>query len=135
MPAAYRYHLTEQGIEVNSFFLSKQFLSVLQIISALLSGIGIAINWTTMGYYVNMCGDEVNRGRFNGIVLTYFTGGYLCALIFAGFVADNYGLLALYSLIPMVTVFAGLVTLGLPKPEPLEEKNEIEEVELGQVPQ
>jgi len=118
VPAAYRYYLMQNGIEVTSPFLSKQFLSVIQIVSALISGLGLALNWTLLGYYVNLCGDQNNRGRFHAITFQYYTAGYLCALYFSGFVADRFGLFALYCLIPMVTVLAGIVSLGLPIPEP-----------------
>ena len=118
VPAAYRYYLMQNGVEVTSPFLSKQFLSVIQIVSALISGLGLALNWTLLGYYVNLCGDQKNRGRFHAIAFQYYTTGYLCALFFSGLIADRLGLFALYCLIPMVTVLAGIVSLWLPIPEP-----------------
>ena len=131
-PAAYRGYLSSNGLDVSSPFLSKKFLTILQLLSALISGVGMALNWTTLGYYVNMCGDESNRGRFHGLAYQYFTMGYLCALFFGGLIADHFGILTLYCVIPVVTLFAGVVALGLPTPEPIE--NEIVEQEMGQIP-
>ena len=99
--------------------------------SALFSGLGLALNWTTLGYYVSLCGDENNRGRFHGIAFQYFTTGYLCALFFGGLVADHFGLFTLYCVIPMVTILAGVVALGLPIPEPTDDCV-IREQELAQ---
>ena len=93
------------------------------------SGAGTALNWTTFGYYVSICADDGNRGRFTGYAWNFVTLAFLLAMIFGGYVVGRFGYLVFYTVVPIITALAGVVTLWLPTPEPIIVDGEIDQTD------
>ena len=121
MPIACRYKAMQEGNgEIDNPFLTKKALSVINIIASIISGNAIALNWTTMAYYVNLCANDENRGRYNSIINSYYTMAFLCAMTIGGEIISRFGYVVFYSFTPAVTVLAAIVACWLPTPELVE---------------
>ena len=97
-----------------------RFLSLIQCIGGLLTGVGIGLNWTCFQSYVGKCSDSKNRGRFNGFFWNFVMLAFFIAEACSGLVIGTGGYLTFFSVVPFVTVIGGMLLLGLPEPEPIE---------------
>ena len=63
-----RYHRLQAGEkagDITSWILQIPTIEAISLITALISGCGSAITWVGHGYYIALCANERNKGRFN----------------------------------------------------------------------
>ena len=96
-----------------------------------MSGSGSAINWVCYGYYVSLCANESNKGRFNGYIWIFIQTAFLAASLIGGSVIGKYGYLSFYTAVPIMTSCATLLSCGLPTPGPSSDTEKDKEVEMS----
>lgn len=103
-------------------------MSITQVIAGLLTGIGTALNWTCYGAYIGKCSDSSNRGRYNGYIWNFVMLAVFFSVAIPGYIIGTGGYLLFYCIVPCLTATGGIITLGMPEPDLVDEV--LEEVEM-----
>lgn len=118
LPPAINYSWELAGNKrLDGLIYQKNFISVAQIILGLISGCGGAVTWVGFGYYVSMCANPLNKGRFNGYSWFMFYLAFVVGYTLGATLPGINGYLTYYITVTGISWAAGLLALGLPTPE------------------
>ena len=106
---------------LHAWYLNKTFIIVLIYVAAVLNGFGASILWLAQAKYVAICASDINKGLFNGVFhairMSSNIVGYLMSAFVIGAVKN---LSVFFSIMTIISVFASLFFLLLPKPTPIQ---------------
>jgi len=93
------------------------------IVCAVIGGIGAAFMWYSQSAYVNECADDQNKGLFNGIFWSINQTAQLWGSALAAFILGRADHLTFYMVITIFAVFSAFMMLFIQDPGNSQQKN------------
>jgi hypothetical protein len=92
---------------------------ILILFTAFLNGVGQAIFWMTAAAYIKKCSSNLNKGAYNGFLLTFDLGSHITGNLMAGLVIPASSTTLLYAIFSGICFLMIFFWMFTPEPAPV----------------
>jgi hypothetical protein len=125
MPA-YKFEAVGQDKEK----FSDGLIVITNIGGAFLLGLGAGPLWVSQSFYISLCANDANKGRYNSIFFSIFQGASLVTYPVAGIMIKNFKKSTFYWLMTLIALIGSLFFLVLSTPQKSHDLTKVLDIEL-----